>query len=331
MNVATAHSYRWCEQIARRAAKNFYPAFRLLPLVQRRSMCALYAFLRVADDLADSDDPPGIKRRDLAELRRALHEQREGHSAGRSKDGAPQHPVANASGSDSVLAGFPLFPALYDTMHRHGVPVQLLDEALDGVEQDLTVCRYETYADLSRYCYLVAGTVGLCCVRIWSAGMPAPRTNATTRKPSADWSLATLSPTPLATAAGQALQLTNILRDVAEDIERERVYLPAEDLQRFGVTVESLRRRQCDERFRALMRFEAQRAYECYNEAAALAPYLPPPGRAVFLVLTGTYRALLDEIARRNYDVFTSRVRLPRWYKLWLAARALPVRYGLWD
>ncbi|MGL4554730.1 MAG: phytoene/squalene synthase family protein [Gemmataceae bacterium] len=278
----TDRSYGWCERVARRAAKNFYPAFRLLPPDQRRGMCALYAFLRVADDLADSDEPADDKRRALAELRDGLH-------------GDGRHP---------------LLPALHDAMRRHRLPARLLDEALDGVEQDLTVCRYETFADLSRYCYLVAGTVGLSCVRIWGHDGERGR--------------------EAAVAAGRALQLTNILRDVGEDIDRGRVYLPAEDLARFGLTAEDLRGRVYDERFRALMRFNAERAHRCYEEASGLAPLLPAPGRAVFLVLTGTYRALLDEIARRSYDVFTSRVRLPRWYKLWLAARALPVRYGLW-
>jgi phytoene synthase len=285
--ISLGHSYSWCERLTRRAAKNFYPAFRLLPGPQRRSMCALYAFLRVADDLADSDDPVEARREALQSWRASLQ---------------------------AALAGemrHPLYPALCDTLSRHAIPPGLLEEALEGVEQDLFKCCYVNYEELSRYCYLVAGTVGLCCIRIWGYHEEAGH--------------------PAAEAAGRALQLTNILRDLAEDAARGRVYLPAEELAQFGVTPASLRNGQRDDRFRALMQYQAQRAYANYEAAAALRPLLPPPGRAVFQTMTGTYRALLDEIVRRDYDVFHSRVRLPRWYKLWLAASALPVRFGLWS
>ncbi|MFQ3592708.1 MAG: squalene/phytoene synthase family protein [Gemmataceae bacterium] len=279
-------SYSWCERVARRAAKNFYPAFRLLPLTQRRSMCALYTFLRVADDLADSAEPLEQRQASLQQLRTDL--------------------IRALQGQSPHL----LFPALCDTLTRYRIPPRLLEEALDGVEQDLSKCCYATYAELSHYCYLVAGTVGLCCLHIWGYHGEAGR--------------------EAAEAAGRALQLTNILRDVGEDARRGRIYLPADEMARFGVTAESIRREDCDERFRSLMRFQAQRAYEQYHAAHALIRWLPAPGRAVFQVLTETYRALLDEIVRRNYDVFRSRVRLPRWFKMWLAVRALPVRFSLW-
>jgi phytoene synthase len=250
-------------------------------------MCALYAFLRVADDLADSDEPVEARREALRTWRASLHAAQQGDY---------RHPV---------------YPALCDTLTRCRIPVSLLEEALEGVEQDLVKCCYAHYDELSRYCYLVAGTVGLCCIRIWGYHGEAGRTAAE--------------------AAGRALQLTNILRDIAEDASRGRIYLPADELAQFGVTPAALRAGQRDGNFRALMHFQTQRAYSNYEEAAALSPLLPPPGRAVFRVMTGTYRALLDEIVRRDYDVFHSRVRLPRWYKLWLAASALPVRFGLWS
>ena len=285
--IGLGQSYSWCERVARRAAKNFYPAFRLLPGPQRRAMCALYAFLRIADDLADSEEPVEQRRVALQQLRGDLH---------RSLQGAVPHI---------------LFPAVCDTLARCRIPPRLLEEALDGVEQDLTKCCYANYEELSRYCYLVAGTVGLCCIRIWNYHGETGR--------------------EAAEAAGRALQLTNILRDVGEDARQGRIYLPADEMARFGVNTEDIREERRTDSFRALMRFQAERAYTQYEAALPLMPLLPAPGRAVFQVLTGTYRALLDEIVRRDYDVFSSRVRLPRWFKVWLAVRALPVRLGLWS
>ena len=119
-----------------------------------------------------------------------------------------------------------------------------------------------------------------------------------------------------------------ILRDLGEDAGRGRVYLPREDLERFGYKEDDLRRGVRDERFRDLMRFEVERATGYYRDAEPLAPLLRPAGRAVFLTMLRTYRGLLDAIVRRDYDVFSSRVRLSRAHKLWLAARALPLSWG---
>jgi phytoene synthase len=278
-----AWSYAYCERLARRAAGNFYHAFRLLPADQRKAMCALYAFMRVADDLSDGPEPVEAKREMLAGWRRALFAALEGEY---------EHP---------------LYPAFHHTVERFGIPVAHLEEVLDGVSMDLDVSRYDTFAELYRYCYHVASAVGLCCVHIWGF-------RGDMRPP--------------AEAAGIALQLTNILRDVGEDAGRGRVYLPAEDLARFGCPEESLRGGPRGEAFTALMRFEAERAYGYYAEAISLVDLLEPPGRAVFLVMLRTYRGLLDEIVARGYDVFRERVRLPAWRKLWLVARALPVRFG---
>jgi phytoene synthase len=131
-----------------------------------------------------------------------------------------------------------------------------------------------------------------------------------------------------AEAAGIALQLTNILRDLREDAERGRVYLPREDLERFGYTVADLEQGRRDGRFRDLMRFQVERARGYYEEAAPLANLLAPAGRSVFLVMLRTYRGLLEAIVRRDYDVFSRRVRLSRFRKLLLAAQVLPLRWG---
>jgi 15-cis-phytoene synthase len=285
MHTSRTQSYAFCERLARRAAGNFYHAFRILPAEQRRALCALYAFLRVADDLGDGPAPTEVKRRDLARWRADL---------------------------DACLRGeyrHPLFPALHHAVERFAVPRRYLEEVLDGVAMDLDVTRYDTFAELYRYCYRVAGAVGLACIHVWGFADPRARAHAE--------------------SAGVAFQLTNILRDLGEDSARGRVYLPREDLDSFGYAPDDLARGVRDERFRALMGFQAGRAYSYYDGAAPLAGLLPPAGRAVFLVMLRTYRGLLDEIVRRDYDVFSRRVRLGGLYKLWLAARALPVRWGL--
>jgi phytoene synthase len=247
-------------------------------------MCALYAFLRVADDLGDGPGTPDEKRASLDDWRRQL---------GLALAGEPHHP---------------LHPAFAHTVAVCAIPRVYLDDVLDGVEMDLEPVRYDTFAGLYRYCYRVASAVGLACLRVWGCDHPSAAAPAE--------------------AAGIAFQLTNILRDLGEDAARGRVYLPREDLDRFGYDEGRLFRGEKDEGFRALMRFEVERARGYYEAARPLAAMLRPAGRAVFQVMSGTYRELLESIARRDYDVFSARVRVGRWRKLWLALRALPVRYG---
>jgi 15-cis-phytoene synthase len=203
----------------------------------------------------------------------------------------------------------PVHPALRDMVRRYHVPARLLEEVIDGCEMDLEQSTYRTFDDLHGYCYRVASVVGLACVRMWGCHDPSAEEPAV--------------------AAGVALQLTNILRDVGEDAARGRVYLPVEDLERFEIQPMELSRQVPDARFKALMRFEASRAIEYYDRAAPLVPLLPRPGRAVFLMMLRTYRGLLDEIVRRDFDVFTRRVRVSATRKAWIAARSLAVRWGL--
>jgi phytoene synthase len=279
-----ARSFAWCERLTRSQAGNFYHAFRLLPAPKRRAMCALYAFLRVADDRTDGPEDVDEKRRALGEWRQQF---------------------------EDALAGVyhhPLHLAFHHTVVQHGIPRRHLEDVLDGVGMDLVTQSYETFADLYRYCYRVASAVGLACIHIWG--------------------FTDVRACEHAEAAGIALQLTNILRDLAEDAARGRVYLPREDLERFGYGVEQLHRGQRDERFRELMRFQVERARGYYESAAPLAELLDPAGRAVFLVMLRTYRGLLEAIVRRDYDVFRHRVRLSRLHKLWLAAQVLPLCWG---
>jgi phytoene synthase len=202
----------------------------------------------------------------------------------------------------------PLHAALHETVRAHAIPAAYLEAALDGVGMDLDRSTYQTFEELYLYCYRVASVVGLSCVHIW--GCHGERALAH------------------AEAAGIAFQLTNILRDLAEDAARGRVYLPAEDLERFGYGADDLLRGERGPRFEALMRFEVERARRYYEKALPLAGLLGPPGRAVFLVMLRTYQGVLEAIARRNYDVFSGRVRVGRWFKLWQVVRVLPVRWG---
>src|SRR5262249_52548250 len=205
------------------------------------AMCALYAFLRVADDLTDGPEEPAAKRRALVRWRDSL---------------------GPALGGDY---SHPLHPALHHTFLVHPVPHTYVEAVLDGVAIDLGPVVYRTFPELERYCYHVASAVGLACIHIW--GFRGDRA------------------LPYAEKAGIAFQLTNILRDLGEDAARGRIYLPREDLERFGYSEDQLRRGARTDQFRALMGFEVGRAHAFYEEAMPLAGLLAPPGRAVFWVM----------------------------------------------
>jgi phytoene synthase len=284
MTPSLAESFRYCETVARRQAANFYPAFRVLPREQRLAMCALYTFMRIADDIGDDDAPLQHKTRSLDDWRRGLH--------------------AALHGELTHLS----HAALAETVRAYKIPVQYLDDVVDGVAMDLGPVQYETWEELRGYCYRVASAVGLACIYIWG--------------------FADARALDHAEQAGYAFQLTNILRDVKEDADRGRVYLPADDLRRFGYTPAELRAGVQNAAFRDLMRFEIARAHALYDAGLELAPLLAAPGRAVFLMMARTYRQLLGEIEARDYDVFSSRVRVSAWKKLRFALGVLPVRFG---
>ncbi len=245
-------------------------------------MCALYTFMRIADDLSDEPMPVPVKRARLAEWRAGLR---------LALAGTYQH----AS-----------HPALHDTVERYHVPARYLEAVIDGVEMDLDPTLYQTFAELRNYCWHVASVVGLSCIHVWGFHGPAA--------------------IRYAEDAGIAFQLTNILRDLGEDAVRGRVYLPDEDLTRFGYDVEQLRLGIRNAAFRDLMQFEVDRARAYYRRGWQLPERLSPAGRAVFLMMARTYSGLLDEIERRDFDVFSARVRVPRWKKMIFALAALPVR-----
>ena len=189
------------------------------------------------------------------------------------------------------FSGHPVWPAFYHTVRRFGIPHQYFREMIDGVLSDLEPRRFDTFEHLYRYCYQVASVVGLTTIHIFGFD--------------------TRSALPLAEKCGVAFQLTNILRDIREDAERGRIYLPAEDLRRFGVTEEDLRAGRRNEPFLRLMAFEAERARACYNESRPLLDLIHQRSRASLWALIAIYSRLLERIEHSNFDVFRRRVRLP--------------------
>jgi len=290
MNRADRESHDFCRSLSRREAKNFYYSFLVLPPARRRAMCALYAFMRHTDDLADDAGTIDEKRRRLDSWRADLEAALDGRGD-----------------------AWPGLPALAETVHQYAIPARHLHEVIDGVAMDLEPRPFETFEDLYAYCYRVASAVGLCCIRIW--GFQSRDGLAES----------------LAESCGIALQLTNILRDVREDLSLGRIYLPHEDLERFKVRPDDLRLDAPRPAVRDLFEFEARRAYDYYAKARPLGTLVAPVGRPVLGAIVGIYRALLDEIARRNYNVLAGRISLPAWRKTVITLGSLGAALPRWS
>jgi 15-cis-phytoene synthase len=306
--VTTVEAYAVCAGIAQREAKNFYYSFRVLPESKRNAMCAVYAFMRRADDISDDETMPVVERRVV--MTQWLEAWRAARRSGVSDD--------------------PVFWALNDTQKKFAIPDELLEDLVRGTTMDLderqsdvvlvpnTVITeqgtqtqmlqvYENFEGLYRYCYLVASVVGLVCIRIF--GYTDSRAEE------------------LAEKTGIAFQLTNILRDVSEDAGRGRIYLPLQDLKAYLVPVEQLvlvaRNVQKSEAVTKLMAFEAARAQEYYTAAEELLPLIDRDSRAALWVLVTIYRGVLERIVARNYDVFSERVSVPTSKKLLILAQGM--------
>ena len=257
-----AAAYATCERIIRRHSKSFYLSSQFLPPEQRRAVRALYAFCRTTDDIVDLAD--GDAARALASWVQQVRAARP----------APHNPV---------------LVAWDDTRSRYGLPASLVDELLAGAAMDLTIHRYERFADLWLYCYRVASVVGLLVMGI------------TGHSPGA---------APYAIKLGVALQLTNILRDVGEDAARGRVYLPQRELAQFGLSADEILAQVYDERFQALMRFQIERARRLYDESWPGIALLPAESRFAIAAAARIYRGILDKLEANSYDAFTLRAHL---------------------
>jgi 15-cis-phytoene synthase len=280
-----AVAYSVCRGITRSRAKNFYYGFLVLPKRKRRALCAVYAFMRRCDDIADD---PSLSVRDrrqrLDTWLNAFHAAQAGYPT-----------------DDPILL------ALTDAQRRYAIPAGLLDALAFGTAMDVDEnveeseapglqVQYRSFEDLERYCYNVASVVGLVCIRIFGYN-----------KPDAE---------PLAERCGLAFQITNIIRDVKEDAALGRVYLPGKDLAEFGISATEIANMVDPAQIRPLLKLEAQRAFENYKAAEELIPLIDEDSQPALWVLVTIYRSLLEKVVRLNYDVFTRKVSLSVWEKL---------------
>jgi 15-cis-phytoene synthase len=273
-----AVAYSVCRSITRSSAKNFYYAFLVLPAAKRQALCAVYAYMRRCDDIADDFKIPAYERRQRLEAwLDGFHRAESGHPT-----------------DDPVLL------ALTDTQRRFKIPMELLDQLAYGTGMDIQddaasssvelKVLYGSFSDLRQYCYRVASVVGLVCIRIFGYQDPLAES--------------------LAENLGLAFQLTNIIRDVQEDAAMGRIYLPAEDLERFKITTSEFREKAIPERLRWLLAAEADRAREYYSSAKDLMPLIDEDSQPALWVLATIYRRLLEKISDRKYDVFGRKISL---------------------
>jgi phytoene synthase len=275
-------SFEYCRGVMRRHSKSFSFAARLLPAPKRRAAQALYGFFRTLDDIVDQR---GVGIGD-EQARAELHAWRRW-----------------IDGRNDALDAHPLVPALVDTLDRYRVPRQYLLQLLDGVEADLGPVRYESFAQLTAYCFNVASTVGLTlCAVLGYTDETAPARAA---------------------ELGVAMQLTNILRDVGEDLQLGRIYLPAEEMRRAGYDAERLERAVVDQRFRELMQDLIARTRLYYVRGMAGIGLLSPDSRFAIAVAARSYAAILTRIEALDYDVFSQRAHVGFGGKFGLAARQL--------
>jgi squalene synthase HpnC len=293
-----AQSYDECHGVAKASHSNFYRAFFLLPKPKRDGIAALYAFMRLIDDVADEGDNLAVKQRSLAKWRAAL-DQALTQNEMPARASLLWEQFSELTGASRIL------PALVDTMRRYKIPARYLHDLISGAEMDLTLDRYPTFERLREYCYRVAGTVGLTCTHVF--GFRDPRA------------------VDFAEKLGLAFQLTNIIRDVHDDYAMGRVYLPEEDLIRFGVSPADFGRDAATLGVRELLRFEADRAWRSYSEGAALLGLVDQDSRGALWLLVRTYSALLGRIESLDFGVFGERVRLSSADKMLFIAEA---RFG---
>ncbi len=262
-----AFDFEQCRLYTRHHAKSFYFSSFLLPAHKRAAAYAVYAFCRCADDLVDTAPAGGEEaiRTNIDTLRAAL----------------------DAAYDPAFLTAHPE-SAFGRTVQRYAIPKRYFDELITGVSMDLTTFRYDTFAELDRYCYRVASVVGLIMTEVFGY------TDA--------------EALPYAADLGTAMQLTNILRDIRTDLDLSRIYLPQEDLRAFGYSEDDLRAHIIDDRFISLMRFEIRRARSLYARAERGIPFLIDDGsRTSVVAMSRIYSSILDQIEKHKYDIFSER------------------------
>lgn len=265
----------YCQQKTAQSGSSFYYSFLFLPPERRRAITALYAFCREVDDTVDETSDGSVARIKLAWWRTEVSNMYKG---------TPTHPVTQA---------------LQPHVAAYKLEEQHLQAIVDGMEMDLDQSRYLDYAGLQKYCWRVAGVVGILSASIF--GYTNPQTLAYAEK------------------LGLAFQLTNIIRDVGDDARKGRIYLPVNELQQFNVTAADILNFRHSEKFEALMQFQAERAQRTYDEALALLPKEDRRAQRPGLMMAAIYRTLLDEIQLDRFHVLNQRISLTPLRKLWLA------------
>lgn len=306
-------AYRYCEELTMREAGNFYHSFKYLPEEQRLAMCAIYAFCRRADDIADgdwSDRFPGSKGQldpEATEYRNQLESLQDQGTI--LDEQAYLNKITQlfffrkklSTCYGDVHSTDPVFLALKDTVRRYNIPREVFDDLITGMEDDLYNNRYRTFDELYVYCYRVASVVGLMCIEVYGYDNPMAK------KYAESW--------------GIFMQLTNVLRDVGEDIQRDRVYLPLDELERNEMTEAELNGKiVLNKHWEPYCRQYAARARTYLEEARALLPLLPRRTRYSPAAMIAFYDKILRQIEKQQGDVFTKRVKLNPVQKISLAA-----------
>jgi 15-cis-phytoene synthase len=301
----TDEAYQQCEQITYEQARNFAYGIRLLPPPKRRSLAAVYAFARRIDDIGDGDLPPETKAAQLEQARGQLN-----LLVAAVKDAAPDPADAGSPAVGGFDGTDPVLVALADTGTRFDIPLEAFNELIDGCLADVNQATYKTFDDLLWYCRCVAGSIGRLSLGIYGASQPEKQAK-------------------MADDLGVALQITNILRDVREDFKNNRIYLPAEDLAKFGIEFapfgepEPFPSGTMQARFASLVEFEADRAREWYGSGLRLLATIDRRSAACTGAMAGIYRRLLDRIAANPHAVLEGRMSLPGGEKALVAVEAL--------
>ena len=305
------NAYTECEMIARNASSSFFRSFRHLPIHKRRAVNSLYAFCRRVDDIVDGDWLPD-------ENLSHLNEQAESRSIQLSMDkqSEPVNDELNHLNKLRSLLWFrinldkiengesvdeSIFIALADVIKKFPVELDYLRELISGMEDDLYNSEYQNFEDLRRYCYRVASTVGLCLVEIYGYNDPNARRHAV--------------------EMGIYLQMVNVLRDIQEDISRNRVYLPAEELAKFGITETDLKsgKLSSSKGWQEFMRHYLDHVMMHRKNAVGLLSLLDKDARYSPSLMCAAYDAILEEAMKRNGDVFTRRLSMSFYRKLQFA------------
>jgi len=286
--VSLAQSHEYCEYLTRTKARNFYYGLKLLPDDKRAAMFAIYAYMRLVDDIADEEDGRSLKQRvdDLEAWRLQTHAVVEGRETGGAQE---------------------LWPAFADVLRRYRLPAKIFDEVIEGQKQDLDFKPFENFEALFAYCYRVAGVVGLASIYVWGF------------EGGDDTEF-------LAVQRGAAFQLTNILRDLREDAFKGRVYLPIDELKTMQVAEGDLRQGKGGRHFLDLMRFQIARAEAFYEKSVGLEERISADSRPTLIAMTEIYRGLLKKVALQPERVLRGRVSLSLFSKLrigWRASRAV--------